>query len=98
MSVMVAAHAISPCGHTLCAGCAYEWIRENVSCSIVARMGSLADVSWSCSQQTCAICRQPLTAAQGLIPVHALDALIERWVAKKGTTWDGLAEYTERKE
>lgn len=30
VAISVAAHALSPCGHTMCGACAFEWTREQV--------------------------------------------------------------------
>lgn len=51
-------------------------------------------------QETCPICRKQLATpvSLSLVPLHVMDALVQKWVKAKGDEWDGLAEWQDRCE
>ncbi|WRT64941.1 uncharacterized protein IL334_001881 [Kwoniella shivajii] len=86
MSVMVAPHLFTPCGHAVCGICGIEWIRVRVGAEL---------------RCVCPTCRSSVDSEHPLIPARALESIIRTWIDNKMTTeggWDGLAEYEERTE
>ncbi|KAJ9124114.1 hypothetical protein QFC22_000909 [Naganishia vaughanmartiniae] len=51
-------------------------------------------------QETCPICRKELATpvSLSLVPLHVMDAIVEKWVKAKGIEWDGITEWKERCE
>ncbi|KAJ9109915.1 hypothetical protein QFC19_001895 [Naganishia cerealis] len=77
-------------------------IEEEITCPICMCVLdiNLAQLLSGGSQQTCPICRKTLSTpiSLSLVPLHVMDALVEKWVKTKGRGWDGLIEWQDRRE
>lgn len=51
-------------------------------------------------QETCPICRKKLATpvSLSLVPLHVVDALVDKWVRAKGNAWDGMQDWKDRSE
>ncbi|EIW68826.1 hypothetical protein TREMEDRAFT_63291 [Tremella mesenterica DSM 1558] len=85
MSVMVAPHQISPCGHVICGPCGISWFE--------ARAAEGHDLS-------CPSCRKKVANENTFVPVRVLENIIEKWVEGRHANggWEGYQDWKDRTE